>query len=105
MNSQQLQNKYVQQVLEDLNASTLPEDQQKQIVDMLLGRFNKVIMLALIKCASSLQQARLNTALNTPGALESKVEEIAAEIPNFHVVVEEALVLEYQTLKAGMQGK
>lgn len=96
---EQLQETYIQDLLRDLNAASWPEAEQREMVDLVVARFNNIIMTTLIRLLDNAQRARLEKVIGQPEQLEAAVTHLAAEVPNLHMVLEQALLAEYEALK------
>lgn len=99
---EQLQEKYIQDLLRDINAEGLPEAEQQEIIDLVVERFNKIIIMTLVKLLNNNQRERLEQVIGQPDKLELIIEELAAEVPDLHKLLEQVLLDEYETLKIEM---
>jgi hypothetical protein len=97
-----LQQNYIDRALLDLNLGQLPEQEQAKALNMLSERFNRVVVVALLKVLSPEQKQRFSEVLENPESLDYAVSEIAAEVPGLNEILEQALMTEYQDLKQNM---
>jgi hypothetical protein len=89
-------------LLKDLKAETLPQEYQQQIVGLVSERFNKVVMITLLRLLNDEQRGRLEQAIGNSDKLGDTIEKLAAEVPDLHLAIEQALLAEYEALKAEM---
>lgn len=93
---------YKDKLLGDLNLAALPQEEQDKALDMISGRFQKVIIYTLLRALNAEQKQRFAEMLKHPEAIEENISELSSEVPGLEQQIEQALTHEYEILKLAM---
>jgi hypothetical protein len=97
------QQKYTQQLLQDLNIGQLNEDEQKKALEIISERFQNVILYTTLSALNNEQKKAFSDALDLkPPEKENKLIEVTSLVPNLKDLIDEALEHEYESLKYSM---
>lgn len=94
---------YQQKLLADLGFAKASDQDRQKALGIIASRFQKVIIYTLLEHLTDEQKRRFSAALADKQTVEDKVAEIAAEVPGLERAIEQALLVEYEALKSGMQ--
>lgn len=97
----EIQNQYIEKIIGDLNMAKASLEEQKQTLEMVAERFERVVVITFIRMLTEPQKQQFNKLLETHNNSKA-VEMLASEVPGLDVAIEQALLTEYSDLKSGM---
>jgi hypothetical protein len=89
-------------LLKELKLDQLPLEDQEKSLQLLMGRFEEVVMNTFLRELTPEQASELKKFDHDPAALESAAANLAADIPDMDKKIEDALQHELELLKYGM---
>ena len=96
------QDEYIKKIMADLSMIEKPAEEQLQVLEMLNGRFERVVVATLVRLMNEQQRERFSALLEARDN-QQEMAKLAAEVPGLDVAIEQALLAEYEELKEGMR--
>jgi hypothetical protein len=97
--------KYISELLTDLNLEELRGQNREDMLEMLRSRFSEVIFNTTVRLLPEQQKAEYINAAMDPEANADKIVEITSQVPELAEGLEAAMLYEYEALKHSMQKK
>ncbi len=96
-------NEYQTKLLEELGLASLPDQQKTDAVQMVTDRFHSVIINTMIRSLSPEQAKEMTDKIKNGDDIEETVAEITSRSPDLTILIEQALIREYESLKSLMK--
>ncbi len=97
-----LQQDYTEKIIQDLGLANLPPGQQEKILQMAAARFERVVLVTVIKNLTPEQKTQFSQALDNPATMQDELTRITAQVPGLELAIEKALAEEYGILKSAL---
>ncbi len=79
-----------------------PEQEQLESLEMISGRFQKVIIYTVLENLTEEQKQKFSEALQNQETVEESIAELTSEVPGLSEAIEQGLLGEYEALKTAL---
>ena len=93
---------YEQKIIEDFNLANASESEKQEILSLVSERFDKVVTFTMVRLLNDDQKKRFSDLMEKENN-EEEISSLASEVNGLDVAIEQALLVEYEDIRSGMQ--